>query len=395
MKKKFAWILAAVAVVICVVMAVVLSRNTAANENKSEKETSQQTILESTQQESQENEQIAQMIDILAETPEAQYYDPTDFLNKDSEEYIYLLEHSDETIKYIFNDFLENTDYYYKVVLDPRRENVMAVVMKDIIGGEALKESDIGHHYFEDFWRHNVKLLLLNGADFMRENYKYGYLIIAMSREKLDSYDNTYKCNEIDKRLRIFDVLFESEDDVSFADFICCITNSKYLKKSGEGVDIYKFQYDDELKFNVIISDNKLIGNTYYIYDKEFAYNNSGNFSSYTVSSMFGDRTDNSDDIKILESDKLKSSVISELKKPKYKEYVSSFDEDKFGSTLCYRYEPSDFMFVYNNTDMDYVYVFGANINDDDSEYNDCKVAVDAQTGNVIAVDFSNYFDNV
>ena len=52
-------------------------------------------------------------------------------------------------------------------------------------------------------------------------------------------------------------------------------------------------------------------------------------------------------------------------------------------------------MFVYNNTDMDYVYVFGANINDDDSEYNDCKVAVDAQTGNIIAVDFSNYFDNV
>ena len=161
MKKKFAWILAVVAVVICVVMAVVLSRNTAANENKSEKETSQQTSLKSTQQESQENEQIAQMIDILAETPEAQYYDPTDFLNKESEEYIYLLEHSDETIKYIFNDFLENTDYYYKVVLDPRRENVMAVVMKDIIGGEVLKESDIGHHYFEDFWRHNVKAKIL------------------------------------------------------------------------------------------------------------------------------------------------------------------------------------------------------------------------------------------
>lgn len=394
MKKKFAWILAVVAVAVCVVMAVVLDRNTSANETKSENKTSQQTSLESTQPQSRENEQIAQMIDRLAETPEAQYYDPTDFLDKESEEYIYLLDHSDETIRYIFNDFLENTDIYYKVVLDPRKENVMTVVMKDIIGGEALKESDIGHHYFEEFWRHNVKLLLLNGEDFMKEHHKYGYLLIKMAREKLDSYDNTYKCNEIDKRIRIFDIMFESEDDVSLEDVICSITNSKYLKKSGKGIDIYKFQYDDELKFNVIISDNKLIGNTYYINDKEFAYNNSGNFSSYTISSMSADRTDNSDDIKILESDKLKSSVISELKNPKYKEYVISLDEDKFGSTLCYRYEPSDFMFVYN-TDADYVYVFGANINDDDSEYNDCKVAVDAQTGNIIAVDFSNYFDNV
>lgn len=395
MKKKIAWILAVAAVAVCVITAVLLSRNTAADENKKENETNQQTISESTKPQSQENEQIALMINRLAETAEAQYYDPTDYLNKKSKEYIYLLDHSEETIKYIFNDFLENTDYYYNVVLDTRRENVMTVVMKDILGGEALKETDMnGHHYFEYFWRHSVKLLLLNGEDFMRENYKYGYLLITMGRQKLASYDSTYKCNEIDKRIHIFYSMLKNENNISLEDIVCCVTNSKYLKRTGDGIDIYKFQYDDELKFNIIISDNNLIGNTYYLYDKEFAYNNSDNYVTYTTSSMIADRTDNSDDIKILKSEKLKASVISELKKSKYKEYISSLDEDKFKAILCYRYDLSDNIFVYN-TDTEYVYVFGANINDADSEYNDCQVAVDAQKGNIVAVDFSNYFDNV
>lgn len=105
MKKKIAWILAVAAVAVCVITAVLLSRNTAADENKKENETNQQTISESTKTQSQENEQIALMINRLAETAEAQYYDPTDYLNKKSKEYIYLLDHSEETIKYIFNDF--------------------------------------------------------------------------------------------------------------------------------------------------------------------------------------------------------------------------------------------------------------------------------------------------
>lgn len=393
MKKKIVWISAVVLAAVCIVLAIVFNRNSV----PSEKETSQQSSQETIQHPSSENPKIELMIERLAESPAAQYYDPTDYLDKNSEEYTYLMDNSDETIRYIYNEFLDSGEDPQMIVSDPRRENVMAVVMKDIIGNESLKDTDsIGSSYFNDFWYYNVKLLLLNDEDYMKEYHKYGYLLIQLGRQKLDSYaGNTYKIKEIDKRIRLFDSMLTSDNNITFEDVVCCVTNSKYLKKSGEGIDIYKFKYNDSAKFNIIIADNKLIGSTYYLNDMEYAYNNSNNYASFTVSDVSGNKLDNSDDINLLKSDdKLKSSVISELKKSKYKDYVSSLDEDKLDSTLCYRYNFSDSMFVYN-TDAEYVYVFGANINDSDSEYNDCKITVDAQTGEIVAVDLSNYFDNV
>lgn len=104
MKKKIVWISAVVLATVCIVLAIVFNRNSVPNE----KETSQQSSRETIQEPLTENPKIELMIERLAESPASQYYDPTDYLDKDSEEYTYLMDNSDETIRYIYNEFLDS-----------------------------------------------------------------------------------------------------------------------------------------------------------------------------------------------------------------------------------------------------------------------------------------------
>ena len=378
-------------VVLCAVAVTVLGVNYSQKEEPS-LTTTQETTIDT--MEIVNN--VSAIIDRLSQTDAANYSDPTELIDKNSEDYQYLLNHPDQTAKSVLNSFLETSRA--NTLLDgeaSRKENIMAVVLKDVLGGEALKDADAdGGDYFEGFWIHNVRILLLNDEEFMKENYKYGYLLIRLSREKLISlFSDENRAEEINRRIYLFDAFLDDEN-ISKKDIISCVTNSEYLGSVGTGITIHKFRYSDTLTFNVGVSDDEIVFATYYIDGKEYAYSGLNGHGTYTLSENTNN-VDNSEDVKLIANDEnLKNTVITELKKSKYKDYVAKFDENDISATLCYRYYFGDDMFVYNDN-VEYSYVFGLRINDDESEYNECTVIVDAQTGEIAAVDFSNYFDNV
>lgn len=375
-------------VVLCAVAVTVLGVNFSQKEEPSQTATQETTI---DTMEIVNN--VSAIIDKLAQTDAANYSDPADLIDKNSEDYKYLLNHPDQTAKSVFNEFLETSRA--NTLLDGeafRKENVMAVVLKDILGGEALKDADAdGGDYFEEFWIHNVRILLLNDEEFMSENYKYGYLLIQLSREKLISlFSDDNRAEEINRRIYLFDDL-SNEKNIPLTDVISCVTNSEYLGSTGTGITIHKFRYSDTLTFNVGVSNDEIVSATYYIDGKEYAY--SGSYGDYNLSENTNN-VDNSNDVKLIANDEnLKNTVVSELKKSKYKDYVTSFDENDIGGILCYRVNTSGYTFVYE-TEAEYSYAFGVSINNSSSEYSFCRVVINAQTGQVMALYFRNSYDN-
>lgn len=392
MKNRIKLLSIFVIVILCAVISIVMVTNFS-----NEKEASQTTTQMDTSSKTEILNYIGTIIDSLAQTPAAEYYDPSDFIDKNSEDYKYLINNSDLTAKYIFNIFLETRRFNTVDSQTSKEERIMGAVLKDILGSESLRDTDYaGRDYFDEFWIRNVRLLLLNDEEYMEENYKYGYLLIQLSREKLVSlFSDTNRAEEIDRRINFFERILSYEEDIAITDIISSVTNSEYLGSAGSGITIHKFSYSDSLTFNVSVKDEKIVCAVYYIDGKEYAYSGANGHGTYTVSENTNN-VDNSDNVKILANDdKMKNLVVSELKKSKYKDYVTKFDENDLEyATLCYRVNTESYEFVYN-ADVEYSYVFGLRINDDDSEYNECKVVVDAQTGQITAVYFSNYYDNV
>lgn len=363
-----------------------------ANQTNQEKATAV-TTQEPTSSEEDILNYIGTILASFEQTPAAEYYDPSSEIDKKSADYKYLINNPDLTAKYIFDRFLETRRFYIPSNEMAKEEHIMGAVLKDILGSEALKDTDYASgDYFDKFWTNSIKLFLLNDENIMKENYKYGYLLIQLSREKMiDLSLDTNRADEIDRRIYLFDSISSDEKNISITDIISCVTDSDYIGSVGSEITIHKFSYSDSLKFNVNVADDKIVCATYYICGKEYAYNGA---HGYTVSENTNN-VDNSDDIKLVANDgKLKNLVASELKKSKYKDYVTKFDESDIDAIWCYRLNVSDYTFIYD-TNVDYSYVFGFRINDDDSKYNDCKVAVNAQTGQIMAVYFTNYYDNV
>lgn len=375
-------------VVLCAVAVTVFGVNYSQNE-----EPTQTTTQETTVDTMEIVNNVSAIIDKLAQSDAANYADPAELIDKSTEDYQYMLNHPDQTAKSVLNSFLETSRA--NTLLDGeafRKENIMAVVLKDILGGEALKDADYdGGDYFDEFWIHNVRILLLNDEEFMEENYKYGYLLIQLSREKLISlFSDENRAEEINRRIYMFENLSQ-EENISLVDVISCVANSEYLGSTGTGITIHKFKYRDTLTFNVGVSDDKIVSSTYCINGKEYAY--SSIYGYYRLSENTNN-VDNSDDIKLVANDdKLKNTVVSELKKSKYKDYITSFDENNIEGMLYYRMDTSGDTFVYE-TEAEYFYAFGVSINDNDSEYSFCRVVINAQTGQVMSVYFRKTFDN-
>lgn len=316
---------------------------------------------------------------------------PGDYIDKNSDNYKFLIENSDTTIEYIYSDFLNGDQTGLKGQL-------MRIVMDDIIQGEAVKTySETGQGYFDEFLRHNQRLLTENGDEFMKENYPYGYRLLIDNGNALESAKTGGLLpNEINRRICQLDSSLERADYIDKIEFS---TNSKYLEKFGDNdIQIYKFQSldNENLTFYIILSDDILRGSSYYYNGNEYAYNFSAQNSTFEVTDS--QTTNTCDDMekvkfKISKKDAVKIAE-NELKKDEYSEYVSSVGD--FNAGLSYRFNfkfNRDYMFNYSN-DYQFAYVAGGTINSNDSEYNLGTVVIDAETGEVVAVDFSNAYDN-
>lgn len=321
---------------------------------------------------------------------------PGDYIDKNSDNYKFLIENSDTTIEYIYIDFLNGGETGLKGQL-------MRIVMDDIIKGEAIKSyAETGQGYFDDFLSYNQTLISENGDEFMKKYHPYGYKLLAVSGNALESAQMKGSLSEEINR-RICDInsntndiqkKSESIEDIEFT------TNSKYIGEYGNNdIEICKFQSreNESLVFYVIFSDDIIRGSVYFLNGYEYAYNPSSMSFMYEITD--NQNTNTNADIENVKFKISKKEAVEiaekELKKDKYSQYVSSVGD--FNATLSYRFNfkfNRDYMFNYSN-DYQFAYVVGGAINSDDSEYNECSVVVDAETGEVKAVNFDNWYNNV
>lgn len=320
---------------------------------------------------------------------------PGDYIDKNSENYKFLIENSDTTIEYIYSDFLNGGQTGLKGQL-------MRIVMDDIIKGEAIKSyAATGQDYFDEFLYHNQRLIAENGDEFMKKNYPYGYRLLIDNGNALESAKTGGLLpNEINRRVcdinsNTNDIQKKSEsiEDIEFT------TNSKYIDEYGNNdIEICKFQSGDNesLVFYVIFSDDIIKGSVYYLNGYEYAYNPSS--KSYMFEITDNQNTNTNADIENVKFKISKKEAIEiaekELKKDKYSQYLSSIGD--INPDVVYRFdpEPRDYKFIYDK-EYDFAYIVGGSINSDDSEYNECSVIVDAETGEVKAVNFDNWYNNV
>lgn len=89
---------------------------------------------------------------------------PYDFFDTDSDEYEALIMYGDNTLEYIYNEFLKGDQYGV-------RGHIMKAVMCDLLEGEQIKFSaDTGQGYFNKFRSHAEELYDKNGLEFMENN---------------------------------------------------------------------------------------------------------------------------------------------------------------------------------------------------------------------------------
>jgi len=316
---------------------------------------------------------------------------PYDYIDKESEAYKYLITNKDDTIAYIYAKFLDGGQYdiyghFYKIVMD------------DIIGEETLKcIYGTGQEYFDEFIKHNKKMLYENGEVFMKKNLPYGYLLLEMSH----SSSNTIQVQIISNQIKSIKNVDVSEYN-SITEMISAITSSEYIDKFGNGVDIYKFRYNDYITFYLSFDVNNKsgfypIGITYYLNDWEYAYQNL--FYSVvqpeitTQSSQ--NKSDKSENVKLISSKDAIKHATNEIKKDKYSEYLKKISNENIVQTLCYRPTINNHTFKYDDSMVEYAYDVEFTINNDDNKYNECKVMVNAENGDIISIFFYNTYDMV
>ena len=312
---------------------------------------------------------------------------PGDYLDKSSDAYTFLMDNKDYTIRYIYSSFLEGGQYdiygqFYRIVMDD-------------ITGEVLKIAVYsGQEYFNEFLKYNQYLLKENGEEFMKANYPYGYMLIEM----MNNNGNTVQIQMIATQIRAVKTNDFKSDD-SIAETISTITNSEYIDKFGNGINIYKFRYNEYITFYVSFDNASYyrpIGVTYYLNDWEYAYQNFSNpFESLKITTQSTDnKSDKSENVSVITPQEALKRASIEVKKQEYSEYFYRLRDNDILPTLSYRPIITDYDFVYNDN-TEYVYTVGLSINEDDDTYNSCAVMIDAESGNIIAVDFFNTYDMV
>lgn len=312
---------------------------------------------------------------------------PGDYLDKSSDAYTFLMDNKDYTIRYIYSRFLEGGQYdiygqFYRIVMDD-------------ITGEVLKIAVYsGQEYFNEFLKYNQYLLKENGEEFMKANYPYGYMLIEM----MNNNGNTMQIQIIATQMRAAKSNdFKSDDSIT--EMISTITNSEYIDKFGNGINIYKFRYNEYITFYVSFdntNDYMMIGVTYYLNDWEYAYQNFSNpFENLEITTQSTDnKSDESENIAVITPREAMKQASNEVKKQKYSEYFYRLRDNDILPSLSYRPIINDYDFVYNDN-TEYVYTVGLSINEDDDTYNSCAVMIDAESGEIIAVKFFNSYDMV
>ncbi|MDE6111363.1 MAG: hypothetical protein K2F65_05545, partial [Eubacterium sp.] len=222
------------------------------------------------------------------------------------------------------------------------------------------------------------------------------YMLLEMMGEN----SNIKQIQNIDNLL----TLIKTEDlkkYKSITEMITALTNSEYIGDFGSGLYIYKFKHNKDVSFNISL-DNidtyKPLGITYYLNDVEYAYRQ---FSSYPHGIMIlphstNKRIDKSKNTHIMTPQEATEIASKEIKKEKYSKYFYALHDDRISPSLAYRpiIVTKDYTFNYNDT-ADYCYFVGLTINKDDDPYNCCKIVVNAENGNIMAVDFFNTYDMV
>lgn len=250
---------------------------------------------------------------------------PGDYIDKSSDAYTFLMDNKDYTIRYIYSRFLEGGQYdiyghFYRIVMDD-------------ITGEVLKIAVYsGQEYFNEFLKYNQYLLKENGEEFMKTNYPYGYMLIEM----MNNNGNTVQIQMIATQIRAVKTNDFKSDD-SIAETISTITNSEYIDKFGNGINIYKFRYNEYITFYVSFDNASYyrpIGVTYYLNDWEYAYQNFSNpFESLKITTQSTDnKSDKSENVSVITPQEALKRASIEVKS---KNTVNIFIG--FGITIFYR----------------------------------------------------------
>lgn len=182
---------------------------------------------------------------------------------------------------------------------------------------------------------------------------------------------------------------------------ISVITSSEYVDKFGSGIDIYKFRYNDSITFYLSfdVNDNRdmfnPIGVTYYLNNKEYAYQNFyEQFKTTTSSSQ--NKSDKNENVKIISEKDAMKYATNEIKKEKYSEYFKKIRKGHMIQNLYYRHpNTNNYTFKYDDSTVEYAYSIEFYINNDGDTYNTCEVMVNAENGNIISIYFFNIYDMV
>lgn len=279
---------------------------------------------------------------------------PGDYIDKSSDAYTFLMDNKDYTIRYIYSRFLEGGQYdiyghFYRIVMDD-------------ITGEVLKIAVYsGQEYFNEFLKYNQYLLKENGEEFMKTNYPYGYMLIEM----MNNNGNTVQIQMIATQIRAVKTNDFKSDD-SIAETISTITNSEYIDKFGNGINIYKFRYNEYITFYVSFDNASYyrpIGVTYYLNDWEYAYQNFSNpFESLKITTQSTDnKSDKSENVSVITPQEALKRASIEVKKQEYSEYFYRLRDNDILPTLSYRPIITDYDFVYNDN-TEYVYTVGLSL---------------------------------
>lgn len=209
----------------------------------------------------------------------------------------------------------------------------------------------------------------------------------------LNTFSGAEKIEELDRRIK---ALYFIPNEEMPDQIIIQLPGVQFVGTVSTGIiNIYEFSLGDDVTFYLSQEpeDDGLRAVTYFLNGKEYAYN-SGQ-TSFTVSSETAGQSEEKIEnvnIKITPEDAT-AIARKELQKAKYKDYVSSIGDNRW-CYLFYREYTGDYLLQYESTP-DYGYDVCVQINTDDSEYNECAVFVDAQTGEVTAVDFYNSYGRI
>lgn len=115
-------------------------------------------------------EEIAGRIAVLCDTPN--WEEPSPYVEPGYLDYRQLLFYGDETLRYVFGEFLKGNQ-------SGERAHVLHRLMQELLGGENIDaEADNGQDYFDQWKAHVLQRYESNGLNYFREHAPKSYLLL-------------------------------------------------------------------------------------------------------------------------------------------------------------------------------------------------------------------------